>query len=44
MNRSGLEWMHRIATDPRRLWKRYAFSVLPLLQLYWQELSGRVSR
>lgn len=44
MNKSGLEWMHRIATDPRRLWKRYAFSVLPLLQLYWQELSGRVPR
>jgi len=23
MQRSGLEWLHRLATDPRRLWKRY---------------------
>jgi N-acetylglucosaminyldiphosphoundecaprenol N-acetyl-beta-D-mannosaminyltransferase len=23
MQRSGLEWLHRLATDPRRLWRRY---------------------
>ncbi len=23
MQRSGLEWLHRLATEPRRLWKRY---------------------
>ena len=23
MQRSGLEWLHRLGTDPRRLWKRY---------------------
>lgn len=23
MQRSGLEWLHRLAQDPRRLWKRY---------------------
>jgi N-acetylglucosaminyldiphosphoundecaprenol N-acetyl-beta-D-mannosaminyltransferase len=23
MQRSGLEWVHRLATDPRRLWRRY---------------------
>jgi N-acetylglucosaminyldiphosphoundecaprenol N-acetyl-beta-D-mannosaminyltransferase len=23
MQRSGLEWAHRLATDPRRLWRRY---------------------
>jgi N-acetylglucosaminyldiphosphoundecaprenol N-acetyl-beta-D-mannosaminyltransferase len=23
MQRSGLEWFHRLCTDPRRLWKRY---------------------
>lgn len=38
MNRSGIEWLHRLATEPRRLWKRYVFSVAPLLRLYWQEL------
>jgi N-acetylglucosaminyldiphosphoundecaprenol N-acetyl-beta-D-mannosaminyltransferase len=24
MQRSGLEWFHRLAMEPRRLWKRYA--------------------
>ena len=24
MQRSGLEWVYRLARDPRRLWKRYA--------------------
>lgn len=23
MRRSGLEWLHRLASEPRRLWKRY---------------------
>ena len=23
MRRSGLEWLHRLATEPRRLWRRY---------------------
>jgi N-acetylglucosaminyldiphosphoundecaprenol N-acetyl-beta-D-mannosaminyltransferase len=23
MQRSGLEWVFRLATEPRRLWKRY---------------------
>lgn len=23
MQRRGLEWLHRLATDPRRLWRRY---------------------
>ncbi len=23
MQRSGLEWLHRLATEPRRLWRRY---------------------
>lgn len=26
MQRSGLEWLHRLGTDPRRLWKRYLFT------------------
>ena len=25
MQRSGLEWFHRLASEPRRLWKRYLF-------------------
>jgi len=23
MQQSGLEWLHRLASEPRRLWKRY---------------------
>jgi N-acetylglucosaminyldiphosphoundecaprenol N-acetyl-beta-D-mannosaminyltransferase len=26
MQNSGLEWLHRLASDPMRLWKRYLFS------------------
>ncbi|ODT66689.1 MAG: hypothetical protein ABS75_26855 [Pelagibacterium sp. SCN 63-23] len=44
MNRAGLEWVHRMATDPRRLWKRYLFSIPPLLRLYWTELAERQER
>ena len=38
MQRSGLEWLHRLACEPRRLWKRYFinnpwFVGLVLLQL-----------
>jgi len=38
MQRSGLEWLHRLATEPRRLWKRYLvhnpmFVLRTLLQL-----------
>lgn len=25
MQRGGLEWLHRLATEPRRLWQRYLF-------------------
>ncbi|MBI4261131.1 MAG: WecB/TagA/CpsF family glycosyltransferase [Actinobacteria bacterium] len=25
MQRAGLEWAHRLATEPRRLWRRYLF-------------------
>ena len=38
MQRSGLEWLFRLATEPRRLWKRYLinnplFIILAILQL-----------
>jgi len=41
MRRSGLEWLHRLASDPKRLWRRYAFAVLPLARLFVGELTGR---
>lgn len=27
MQRAGLEWLFRLVTEPRRLWRRYAFSI-----------------
>jgi exopolysaccharide biosynthesis WecB/TagA/CpsF family protein len=39
MQRAGMEWLYRLATNPRRLWKRYLvrgpkiFRLLPLLEL-----------
>jgi N-acetylglucosaminyldiphosphoundecaprenol N-acetyl-beta-D-mannosaminyltransferase len=38
MQRAGLEWTYRLATEPRRLWRRYlraipGFLILSLLQL-----------
>jgi N-acetylglucosaminyldiphosphoundecaprenol N-acetyl-beta-D-mannosaminyltransferase len=38
MQRSGLEWTFRLATEPRRLWRRYLrhnprFAVLAFAQL-----------
>ena len=29
MRRSGLEWLFRLSTEPRRLWKRY-LKIVPL--------------
>ena len=31
MQRSGLEWTHRLATEPRRLWRRYLFGNIRFL-------------
>lgn len=41
MRRAGFEWLHRLADDPKRLWKRYFFAVIPLAQLFLGELAGR---
>ncbi|HWI25920.1 MAG TPA: WecB/TagA/CpsF family glycosyltransferase, partial [Stellaceae bacterium] len=39
IQRSGFEWLFRLATEPRRLWRRYlgtvpAFIVLMLMQKF----------
>jgi N-acetylglucosaminyldiphosphoundecaprenol N-acetyl-beta-D-mannosaminyltransferase len=33
MQRSGLEWLYRLVTEPRRLWRRY-FKIIPLFLFY----------
>ncbi len=41
MRRLSLEWLHRMASDPKRLWKRYVYGVMPLLSLFVQEAIRR---
>ena len=44
MQQSGLEWSFRLATEPRRLWKRYFYNnpafVWTALQHIWQSHGG----
>jgi len=35
----GMEWLHRIGTDPKRLFKRYAKDAWIFPQLVWNEWS-----
>jgi exopolysaccharide biosynthesis WecB/TagA/CpsF family protein len=44
MQHLGLEWLHRLATDPKRLWRRYVHAVLPLASLFYNEVTGRGQR
>jgi exopolysaccharide biosynthesis WecB/TagA/CpsF family protein len=37
---AGLQWLHRLAQDPRRLWKRYLFNIPPFLLLAAAQLVG----
>lgn len=40
MQKTGLEWVHRILTEPRRLASRYARDAWVFPQLMWQEFRG----
>ena len=40
MRRLGLEWLHRLASEPRRLAKRYARDAWVFPQLVWREWRG----
>lgn len=37
MSQSGLEWLYRLSTEPRRLWKRYLVDSLPFFSLVLQQ-------
>ncbi|MGH9870465.1 MAG: WecB/TagA/CpsF family glycosyltransferase [Candidatus Polarisedimenticolia bacterium] len=45
LQRAGLEWLFRLVTEPRRLWKRYLIGNVIFLRLavseLWQHLSTR---
>lgn len=38
----GLEWMYRLASEPRRLWKRYLLDDLPFVLLLLREKMNRL--
>jgi N-acetylglucosaminyldiphosphoundecaprenol N-acetyl-beta-D-mannosaminyltransferase len=40
MQRSGLEWLFRVATEPRRLWRRYATNIPTFLGLFLAQVTG----
>ena len=41
MRRMSLEWLHRLATEPKRMWRRYVYGVVPLVRLFSIELRSR---
>ena len=44
MQHNGLEWLHRLASEPRRLWRRYLLTNLPFLFMgSAQWLSSRIT-
>jgi N-acetylglucosaminyldiphosphoundecaprenol N-acetyl-beta-D-mannosaminyltransferase len=44
MQRSGLEWLFRLSTEPRRLWKRYLFHNPRFVVLALADLLGLLKR
>ncbi|MGC9525121.1 MAG: WecB/TagA/CpsF family glycosyltransferase [Limnospira sp.] len=41
MSEMGLEWLHRLTSEPQRLWKRYLIEDMPFLWLLMQQKFNR---
>lgn len=41
MQRAGLEWLFRLASEPRRLWRRYLVKGPRVFRLWWAERARR---
>lgn len=41
MSRAGLEWLHRLVHEPRRLWRRYLVDDLQFLNILYRDLTSR---
>lgn len=41
MQRFGLEWLYRLMSNPKRLWRRYVYAVPPLAWLCFKEIMKR---
>lgn len=44
MVRCGLEWVHRISQNPKRLWKRYLVTDMAIFPLFLKEILNKRSR
>jgi N-acetylglucosaminyldiphosphoundecaprenol N-acetyl-beta-D-mannosaminyltransferase len=44
LGRFGLEWLYRLVTEPRRLWRRYLIEPLPLVRPLVREIWDARSR
>ncbi len=44
MQRAGLEWLYRLGTEPRRLWRRYVFGNAAFCLLVARQLFARAFR
>lgn len=40
MRRAGIEWSHRLLTEPRRLWRRYLVEGPRIFAIWWRERKG----
>lgn len=44
MQRSGLEWLYRLISEPKRLWKRYLYIVPSFISLFALQIFGILKR
>jgi N-acetylglucosaminyldiphosphoundecaprenol N-acetyl-beta-D-mannosaminyltransferase len=44
MSRAGLEWVHRVAMEPRRLWRRYLVDAGQVVPVFAGMILDRLSR
>jgi N-acetylglucosaminyldiphosphoundecaprenol N-acetyl-beta-D-mannosaminyltransferase len=43
MSQNGLEWLHRLAQEPRRLWRRYLLEAAPVLPVFARMVLARLA-
>jgi N-acetylglucosaminyldiphosphoundecaprenol N-acetyl-beta-D-mannosaminyltransferase len=44
MGQLGLEWLYRLVSEPRRLWRRYLVEPVYLLPYFWQDVKGVLAK
>ena len=42
MSKAGLEWLYRLSTEPKRLWKRYTLGTFQFIQITFRYLVRRI--